>query len=248
MQDYNKLLTAFGIHDHQVAHLDREPSWIYKTLAWRIFVLVILLIPALPGFLLHVGPILFIRNYAAKKAIEAKNESSVKLEGKDVIGSWKLIVASVILPTYYTALSLFYSIYLWITGSNNILSKTSAFLFVILPTIAISTVKAYEKSGDIFKSIKPLLVAAMNKDTESLRVFRRELAESIQQIISVYGPMLDGISAQEFEQHRMIRTADFVKSNLQERRDGLFDLDLDLDGVAKADWEFSDGSPVKDSR
>lgn len=39
VREYDKLLLAFGVRDHQVASINKPPSWIYKRLAWRVFLL-----------------------------------------------------------------------------------------------------------------------------------------------------------------------------------------------------------------
>ena len=65
----------------------------------------------LPYVLLCMPFVLTTRFIAHKKAREAKHASQVKIEGKDVITTWKLLVSTVLVPTLhavYTAMALAY--------------------------------------------------------------------------------------------------------------------------------------------
>jgi hypothetical protein len=68
VREYEKLLQAFGVRDHQVKSMHKPVSWIYKRLGWRVFLLFVLGIPALPGLVIHAPIVLVIRNYARAKA------------------------------------------------------------------------------------------------------------------------------------------------------------------------------------
>jgi len=243
VKEYNKLLRAFGLADHQVNSLKRSSAWVYKTLAWRIFLLLFLCLPALPGLVIHAPLVLFIRDYARKKAAVAKAESSVKLEGKDVIGSWKLIIACVLFPAFYALLSLIFAICLYMMGSRLIMLKSFVFLTFVLPFLGLTTTKAYEQIGDITKSLRPLLIAAMNKNTSAVVAYRFDLSKRIEDIITLYGPKLENISPEEFEKMRLVglkerivkEEADKAQSDVPTPDRGFFDFGF---GWNDASWDL----------
>ncbi|CAJ0650502.1 10520_t:CDS:2, partial [Entrophospora sp. SA101] len=66
-----------------------------------IIVLTIWIILGLPGFILNLPLIIIARVISAKKAKEAVESSSVKVAGRDVLATWKLLVALVVTPLLY---------------------------------------------------------------------------------------------------------------------------------------------------
>ena len=56
----------------------------------RIVSLAILGVLALPGLLINVPAVLFVRSRAQKEAVKATKASSVKIAGRDVIASYKV--------------------------------------------------------------------------------------------------------------------------------------------------------------
>ena len=67
-------------------------------LLWRVLVIVVYLLCSLPGLTLALPVILLTRVLSSRKAQEAKKGSSVKLLGRDVVGTWKILIAMVVVP------------------------------------------------------------------------------------------------------------------------------------------------------
>lgn len=101
--DYNDELLALNIRDHQVM---KAPVGVLSTawlLAKRFTQLVVGGILAIPGLPLNVPIGLLAQSISKAKAVEAKKASTVKLEGKDVIASWKVLVVMGVAPIWYGA-------------------------------------------------------------------------------------------------------------------------------------------------
>ncbi|KAJ3382537.1 hypothetical protein HDU92_004701, partial [Lobulomyces angularis] len=231
VKDYNKLLYAFGIKDHQVKNMAIGGYWAFKTLIKRILLILIVAVASFPGFLLN-GPIVkLVNDKSLEKAAEAKRESKVKIEGKDVIGSWKLIIGAVLFPAFYIFYTLIFGLYLKYLGHNYVFLKSLVFLFGFLPTIAVLTTLAYETELDIFQSLAPLVIASFSSSHqhESVRVMRSELQNLICEIIDEYGPKLENISKEDFNTRRIVKKKDVdyskkinedIKKNSLKAKDG----------------------------
>jgi glycerol-3-phosphate O-acyltransferase/dihydroxyacetone phosphate acyltransferase len=101
--DYNDELLALNVRDHQVM---KYPVGVLNTagmLIKRVMQLVVGGVLAVPGLPLNLPIGLLAQVISAKKAVEAKNASTVKLEGKDVITSWKVLVILGVAPVWYGA-------------------------------------------------------------------------------------------------------------------------------------------------
>ena len=97
---YNTLLKIHGIKDHQVKTLVLGGWEAYKRLFIRVIALICIVMFSLPGFVTHYPISYVVKDWAIKKAKQAKNESKVKIEGKDVIGTWKLLYALALTPLF----------------------------------------------------------------------------------------------------------------------------------------------------
>nr|CAG8599867.1 13910_t:CDS:2 [Entrophospora candida] len=98
---YNQLLKYHGLKDHQVNKTVEDGYRVLFLLIYRIIVLTIWIILGLPGFILNLPLIIIARVISAKKAKEAVESSSVKVAGRDVLATWKLLVALVVTPLLY---------------------------------------------------------------------------------------------------------------------------------------------------
>ncbi|CAJ0755706.1 326_t:CDS:2 [Entrophospora sp. SA101] len=85
--------------NHQVNKTVEDGCRVLFLLIYRIIVLTIWIILGLPGFILNLPLIIIARVISAKKAKEAVESSSVKVAGRDVLATWKLLVALVVTPS-----------------------------------------------------------------------------------------------------------------------------------------------------
>jgi len=176
---YTNLLKQYGLHDYMVAkkfsNLAEKDylalcQTLAKTFAYRIVLLVLSVTCWIPSGILALPFVLVARYVSAKKAREAVAKSSVKIKGRDVIGTWKIIVALVFVP----ALHFFYSIMVWILFGYEWMSA----YFFFMPVISIMNFKTEENIVRVARSLRPLLMIIMDyKKTQDLSKMRQWCVE-----------------------------------------------------------------------
>ncbi|CEP11763.1 hypothetical protein [Parasitella parasitica] len=188
---YNQLLKYHGIKDHQVSKTSNENN---GRLLWllikRIFILVILGLWAFPGGILNLPVVIVAKVISQKKAKDALKSSTVKIAGRDVLATWKLLVGLVLLPTLYGLYSLIVFV---IVLQTNFDTKWKLILplatWSLLPFVSYASLRFGEIGHDIFKSIQPTVMALLDpQGAETLRQNREKLSSNITELINEYGP------------------------------------------------------------
>ncbi|KAJ3031317.1 UNVERIFIED_CONTAM: hypothetical protein HDU68_005059 [Siphonaria sp. JEL0065] len=206
---YNRLLKSYGIQDHQVMRTSFGKREAVGKFVLRLCEAFFLLAFAAPGALLHAPIALLAKKISEKKAAEALRESSVKIEGRDVIATWKVLVSCVVAPLLYTIYSVIFFIYLFFTSGFTLRQCFLSTLVFAVVTIVfgVAAMRASEIGVDVIKSLRPLYLSVF-ADTDNLRKVRAELAAEINKTISDVGPRLYS-SHEEFDKSRIIREEDF---------------------------------------
>ncbi|KAH9997308.1 glycerol-3-phosphate O-acyltransferase [Russula vinacea] len=167
---YNRLLQDLGLRDHQVPRAQRA-SW--KTLGlllYRVGLLGVWSTFALPGVILN-GPIFLIASILSKKkAKEAVAASVVKIHGRDVIATWKVLISLGVAPVLY-------SIYAAIATILVIKAKGPWKWRLITPPLTIAALPA-------IGSLRPLIVSLMPGQQQYLERLK------LMDIINEFGPKL----------------------------------------------------------
>ncbi|KZT56765.1 hypothetical protein CALCODRAFT_454025 [Calocera cornea HHB12733] len=203
--DYERQLLALGLRDHQVEGATRA-AWkslallIYRTgllLTWAIF--------ALPGVILN-APIFMVASYmSAKKAREALAKSVVKIAARDVIGTWKVLIFLALAPILYTLYAILGTCIAYRVGAETRWILATPFItWVVVPVIGYCALKFGEAGMDVFKSLRPLLLAVLpghHKRLEKLKQTRADLSNEISSVIDEFGPKLYG---KDFDQRRIV--------------------------------------------
>lgn len=192
---YNQTLKSMGIQDHQVETASLSTLTILGRILSRTLKLVTLAIPALPGTIMFLPIFVATRRISQKKAAEALKGSTVKIQAKDVIATWKLLVAMGLAPVVYFLYSiLFVSIASWygiLPNVSRILLVFACFPLVCL--VSYSALVLGETGMDIFKSLPPLFMALSPTHQNSLaelQAERRALVLEITDIVQSLGPSL----------------------------------------------------------
>jgi glycerol-3-phosphate O-acyltransferase/dihydroxyacetone phosphate acyltransferase len=152
VRDYNTLLRYLGLKDHQVDSVGR-PRWrSFFLLCYRLSLLSVWGILALPGVILNAPIFIAAKIISHKKAKEALAASSVKIAGRDVLATWKVLVALAGAPALYGiyavgAVVLAHKMGL---GFNHKVWAPVA-TFAGLPVIGIAALKFGEVGMDIYK-------------------------------------------------------------------------------------------------
>jgi len=204
VEKYNRALRNVGLRDHQVESAARH-DWktafllVYRTgllMAWAIF--------ALPGVILN-APIFLTAAYISKqKAKEALAASTVKIEARDVVGTWKVLVSLILTPLLYTSYAIIatyiaYQCHL----SFKYQAATPVAVMIALPCIGFSALKFGEAGLDVLKSLPPLILALLpgqQKRLDRLRARRADLSNEVSDVINEFGPRL----YQDFDARRIL--------------------------------------------
>jgi glycerol-3-phosphate O-acyltransferase/dihydroxyacetone phosphate acyltransferase len=194
---YNKQLRYLNLRDHQVEYAKFGIPKVVFTLLWRVGKLSVLSIGVLPGLILF-GPVFIAsKMISIKKSREALAASTVKLQGRDVMATWKLLVALAFAPILYT----FYTILLVIwTSKNHVQGYMPVWVplwsiiilgYTIFPAITFAALRFGEVGMDIVKSLRPLILClnpSSNNTIHKLRERRAELSAEVTDIINTLGP------------------------------------------------------------
>lgn len=195
---YNRKLHDLGLRDHQVETANMSPQRVIIKLVYRSIKLLILFFCSLPGLVLFAPVFVATKKISQKRAAEGLRNSTVKIQGRDLLATWKLLVAMVAAPLLYTVYA---GLATWIIWRYELIPnagfKTLALVmmasYIILPSVTYAALIFGETGMDIFKSLRPLALALnpTTKNTvEQLKATRRELVVEITETINTLGPQL----------------------------------------------------------
>lgn len=216
VHDYNTNLKALGVKDHQLEWGNplKRPWWlILGTLLYRLGELIVLGIGTLPGLALFWPVFVTTKIISVKKSREALAASTVKLQGRDVITTWKLLVSMAFTPAlyfYYTAIVSLWLLYnrrdgyytssvpWWMRARTYVPDFVpmwmSAVCFLgLCITVTFAALRIGEIGMDVLKSLPPLFVALNPKSSNSLvrlQQRREALSRKVTDIINTLGPDL----------------------------------------------------------
>jgi glycerol-3-phosphate O-acyltransferase/dihydroxyacetone phosphate acyltransferase len=206
---YNKQLWLLGVRDHQVEYAKFSIPKVVFTLVYRLGKLGILAIGTLPGLVLF-GPVFAASKIISiKKSKEALEASTVKLQGRDVMATWKLLVALAIAPAlyaFYTILLTYwaYSHRVWGLIPEWVpLWMVTVFGLIFFPSITFAALRIGETGMDILKSLKPLVLSLNPTSANTLvklREKRAKLSSEVTEVINTLGPEM----FPDFESARII--------------------------------------------
>ncbi|KAF7730269.1 hypothetical protein EC973_002512 [Apophysomyces ossiformis] len=187
---YNQLLKYHGIKDHQVSKTDISQRRPLGLILRRLIILMILSLGAFPGVLLNLPAMIIANIISQKKANAALKASSVKIAGRDVLATWKVIVGAVVLPTLYAIYSLIVFFFIFKQDFDWRWKLALPVLtWVLLPFISYASLRVIELSHDILRSLQPSAMSFMNPDgAQTLRQNREKLSHDITALINEYGP------------------------------------------------------------
>ncbi|KAJ5190749.1 uncharacterized protein N7498_009734 [Penicillium cinerascens] len=197
--NYNKQLRILGIRDHQVQYAKFSIVQVIATLIYRLGKLALLTIGTLPGLLLFTPVFVATKYLSMKKSKEALAASSVKLQGRDVMATWKLLIALAFAPAVY---AFYTAMFTYWTYRNRIQGFVPDWVplwlvvmigVVIFPTVSFAALRIGEVGMDIVKSLRPLVLSLNPSSANTLvklRAKRAMLAQQVDEAINTLGPEL----------------------------------------------------------
>lgn len=197
VNEYNKRLWLLGVRDHQVEYAKFTIFEVVFTLIYRFLKLIVMSVGTLPGLILFAPVFAASKLISIKKSREALAASTVKLQGRDVMATWKLLVALAFAPllyAYYTAMLT------WWTYRNRVqgympdwvpLWMVVTFSMIFFPSITFAALRFGETGMDILKSLRPLMLCLYPTSANTLvqlREKRAELSIQVTEVINTLGP------------------------------------------------------------
>ncbi|TRM59370.1 hypothetical protein BD626DRAFT_508115 [Schizophyllum amplum] len=191
---YNARLRRLGLRDHQVPRAEKDPCMAALLLVYRSILLSVWSVFALPGTVLN-GPIFILASIISlKKSKEALAASQVKVAGKDVLATWKVLVALVVTPVLYAVYAI---LGIWLAiragATREWIIATPFIVSIVLPLMNFAALKFGEAGMDVLKSLPPLIVSLVpgqQKTLVSLKRTRQELSERLTEVINDLGPQI----------------------------------------------------------
>ncbi|GAA5888014.1 hypothetical protein JCM6882_000249 [Rhodosporidiobolus microsporus] len=204
VRDYNTLLRYLGLKDHQVERVGR-PRWrSFFLLCYRLGLLSAWGLLALPGVVLNAPIFIAAKIISRKKAKEALAASSVKIAGRDVLATWKVLVALAGAPSLYTVYAINAVVLahkLGLPFKYKVLAPIAT--FAGLPFIGIAALKFGEVGMDVYKSLRPLLLSLIpGKEPQllNLRQQRDELSGELNDLVDELAPTI----FEDFDKNRIV--------------------------------------------
>ena len=114
---YCDLLKQYGVHDYAVSKRIAEgtadddiisSTEVFFTLVWRVLTLAGIAVAVCPSYILFLPVVVVARNISHQKQKEALAGSKVKIEGKDVVGTWKVMISFGLMPLLHIVYTLIF--------------------------------------------------------------------------------------------------------------------------------------------
>ncbi|OSD01601.1 glycerol-3-phosphate O-acyltransferase [Trametes coccinea BRFM310] len=201
---YNRLLRDLGLRDHQVPKAQKAGWKTFGLLSYRLILLAVWTVLALPGVILN-GPIFVTASVISrKKAKEALAASEVKIAGRDVLATWKILVALGVTPVLYSFYALLATIVAIKAGAPLKYRLWTPFIVLtVLPFVGYAALKFGEAGMDVLKSLRPLVIALIpgqQRSLDKLKRMREDVANELAEVINEFGPKL----FEDFDQMRIL--------------------------------------------
>lgn len=197
--NYNKQLRILGIRDHQVQYAKFSILQVIATLFYRLGKLALLTIGTLPGLLLFTPVFIATKYLSMKKSKEALAASTVKLQGRDVMATWKLLIALAFAPAVYAFYTAAFTYWTYRNRIQGFVPEWVPLWLVVLigmvlfPTITFAALRIGEVGMDIIKSLRPLILSLNPSSANTLVKLRNKramLAQQVDETINTLGPEL----------------------------------------------------------
>ncbi|KIY64931.1 hypothetical protein CYLTODRAFT_424785 [Cylindrobasidium torrendii FP15055 ss-10] len=219
---YNRKLRDLGLRDHQVP-IAKKANWkSLGLLLYRMGLLLAWTVLSLPGGILNAPIFIIASILSRKKAKEALAESTVKIAGRDVLATWKILISLGIAPLLYG----FYAVIATVVAIRANFSWTGTLLTPVvtilsLPFMNFAALKFGEAGFDVLKSLPPLIVALLpgqQGQLSKLKETRSRLANEVVNVINEFGPKL----YDDFDEKRLLPSSSVPppKPNLARRQSG----------------------------
>ncbi|KAI9900673.1 hypothetical protein N3K66_004935 [Trichothecium roseum] len=197
VKDYNSKLRYLTLKDHQVQYARMSIFRVIFLFIYRSIKLLILFVGTVPGLLLFAPVFVATKIISRQKAKTALAGSTVKIQGRDVMATWKILVAMGLAPTLYHFYSILIVVKVWHDRFFGYVPSWVPLWLVYLAVwplmlgISFAALRFGEVGMDIFKSLRPLFLClspTSGFNIHQLRTQRGELSVEVTDLINTLGP------------------------------------------------------------
>ncbi|KAK0385309.1 hypothetical protein NLU13_7785 [Sarocladium strictum] len=223
VKEYNRQLRYLNLKDHQVQYAKMNMFKVIFLILYRFIKLLVLFVLTIPGLVMFAPVFISSRIISHQKAKTALAGSTVKIRGRDVMATWKIMVAMVVAPTVYHFYSIILVTKIWYDRFWGYVPQWVPLwvaYFAIWPAmigITFAALRFGEVGMDIFKSLRPLVLCLFpmsEYNIHNLRERRAELSAEVTDLINTLGPeMFD-----DFDKTRLVPDAFKVEGGDAEAR------------------------------
>ena len=223
---YNRDLMMLNIRDHQISYAKFSIPRVIATLIYRLGKLATLSIAVLPGTILFAPVFIAGKLISIKKSREALAASSVKIKARDVVATWKLLVAMALAPALYTFYTILFATW---TYKNRAGGRVPEWVplwaivimgYIVFPAITFASLRFGEVGMDIAKSLRPLVLSLIPHKGSMmyrLREQRAKLVEQVTDVINELGPEL----FPDFDRQRLVNDPNTDSPSSPRSRSGM---------------------------
>ncbi|KAK7014890.1 hypothetical protein R3P38DRAFT_2998217 [Favolaschia claudopus] len=204
---YNRLLRDLGLRDHQVPRAQKARWKTLGLLTYRVSLLTVWTAFAIPGTALNAPVFLLAAIISRRKAKEALAASTVKIAGRDVLATWKILIALAVSPILYILYAFLATLMLARAGASLKLKLVTPLLVLVaVPVMSLAALKFGEAGRDVLFSLRPLIFALLPARTlqgqtlNRLKTMREQLANEVVGLINTFGPKV----YEDFDQWRIL--------------------------------------------
>ncbi|KAJ1845647.1 Glycerol-3-phosphate/dihydroxyacetone phosphate acyltransferase, partial [Coemansia sp. RSA 2703] len=202
VEDYNMQLRYYGIRDHQVETMQVGRLHAGALFLWRLLWLLLMGLVALPGTVLNIPVFIVTGVFSKRKARQALAASTVKVRARDVIATWKILIALVLVPLLYSVYSVLAVVFVrrapqWAqpyVGPVADLPSWAIYLcsWFLASFMSYTALVFGEQAIDIVKSVRPLFLTLIlgEEHTELLVAQREDLSNDITELVNELGPKI----------------------------------------------------------
>ena len=214
VKEYNKQLRYLNLKDHQVQYARMSYFRAIFLTVYRTLKLLLLLVGTIPGLLLFAPVFVATKIISRQKAKTALAGSTVKIQGRDVMATWKILVALGLAPTLYHFYTILIVAKVWHDRMWGYVPTWIPLWLVycavwpVMLGITFAALRFGEVGMDIFKSLRPLVLCLSpmsGYNIHRLRTRRAELSTEVTDLINTLGPEM----FPDFDKTRLIPSDPF---------------------------------------
>lgn len=152
---YMDMMKELGLQDYQVQKMsireDDVQKFVIQILLYRCLLLAMWFVCWIPAGIVAVPFTIVSRAIAHRKAKEAKKNSSVKIAGRDVLATWKVLVGMGFVPALHVAYTLIAHFF--------ISHPVAVAYFFFMPFVSLTGIRAQENIFRLARSLRPLILS-----------------------------------------------------------------------------------------